>query len=225
VYFLGVTGLYGVTLWMPTILKNLSSLGPVGVGFLGMLPYIVAVLALWLNSVHSDRTGERKWHIAVPLVVAGISLLFSALVGASSPVLAIVLISLTEAGVMAFLGVFWTLPPLLVGPAALGPSMGLINGLGNLGGFLGPFMVGYLLTVSHNNLLDGLAFMTVLLVLGGVLILGAQVRRQPLPSGAFEREGYAGEMLAVHVNRTGCCTSIPVALIGYRPIGPQVRAL
>lgn len=181
VYFLGVTGLYGVTLWMPTIVKNLSSLGPIGVGLLGTLPYIVAVLALWLNSKHSDRTGERKWHIAVPLIVAGVSLLLSAAVGTSSPILAMIFLSLTEAGVMAFLGVFWTLPPVIVGPNALGSSMGLINGLGNLGGFLGPFMVGYLLTVSHNSMFAGLAFMTVLLVLGGVLILGAQYRLGAAP--------------------------------------------
>ncbi len=171
VYFLALIGLYGVALWLPTILKNLSSLGPTGVGFLAALPYVVAVIALWLNSKHSDRTGERKQHVAVPLVVAGIALLISALIGKSSPVLAVVFLSLTEAGVMAFLGVFWTLPPLIVGRDALGSSMGLINGLGNLGGFVGPFMVGYLLTVSNNNILAGLSFMTFTLVLGGLLIL------------------------------------------------------
>ncbi|MCL4493351.1 MAG: MFS transporter [Firmicutes bacterium] len=171
VYFLALIGLYGVSLWLPTILKNLSSLGPVGVGLLGTLPYIVSVLALWLNSRHSDATGERKMHIAVPLVVAGIALLISAMIGRSSPVWAIVFISLTEAGVMAFLGVFWTLPPMIVGKDALGASMGLINGLGNLGGFVGPFMVGYLLTVTHNSIVAGLTFMTITLVLGGLLIL------------------------------------------------------
>lgn len=174
VYFLALVGFYGVALWLPTILKNLSSLGPVGVGFLAALPYVAAVLALWLNSRHSDRTGERKRHIAVPLVVAGVSLLISALIGKTSPVLAVIFISLTEAGVMAFLGVFWTLPPLIVGRDALGPSMGLINGLGNLGGFVGPFMVGYLLTITHNNIVAGLAFMTVTLVLAGLLILGTR---------------------------------------------------
>ncbi|MDA8195360.1 MAG: MFS transporter [Thermaerobacter sp.] len=174
VYFLALIGLYGVALWLPTILKNLSALGPVGVGFLGALPYVVSVLALWFNSRHSDRTGERKRHIAVPLVVAGLSLLISALIGKSSPVLAIIFLSFTEAGVMAFLGVFWTLPPLLVSRDALGPSMGLINALGNLGGFVGPFMVGYLLTVSNGNILVGLVFMTVTLVLAGLLILRAR---------------------------------------------------
>ena len=174
VYFLALIGLYGVALWLPTILQHLSSLGSVGVGFLGALPYIASVLALWLNAKHSDRTGERKRHIAVPLVVAGVALLISALIGRSSPVLAIIFLSLTEAGVMAFLGVFWTLPPLLVGREALGPSMGLINALGNLGGFVGPFMVGYLLTVTHNNIVVGLAFMTITLVLGGLLILRAR---------------------------------------------------
>ncbi|POB09263.1 MFS transporter [Sulfobacillus sp. hq2] len=180
VYFLAVTGLYGVTLWMPTIVQHLSSFGPIGVGLLSTLPYIAAVLALWLNSRHSDRTGERKWHIAIPLIVAGVSLLLSALVGTASPALSMILLSLTEAGVMAFLGVFWTLPPLMVGPAALGSSMGLINGLGNLGGFLGPFLVGYLMTISHNSMLAGLGLMTTLLVLGGLLILGAQYRSRPV---------------------------------------------
>lgn len=184
VYFLALIGLYGVSLWMPTVLKNLSSLGPAGVGFLGALPYIAAVLALWLNAKHSDRTGERKLHIAAPLVVAGVALLISALIGKSSPVLSIIFLSLTEAGIMAFLGVFWTLPPLLVGPDALGASMGLINGLGNLGGFVGPFMVGYLLTVSNNNILVGLSFMTVTLVLGGLLILGARYGNSTGAAGA-----------------------------------------
>ncbi len=177
VYFLALIGLYGVSLWLPTILKNLSSLGPVGVGLLGTLPYVVSVLALWLNSRHSDATQERKLHIAVPLVVAGIALLLSAIIGRSSPLWAIVFISLTEAGVMAFLGVFWTLPPMIVGTDALGASMGLINGLGNLGGFVGPFVVGYLLTVTHNNIVAGLTFMTITLVLGGLLILRVRYAR------------------------------------------------
>ncbi len=184
VYFLALIGLYGVSLWLPTILKTLSSLGPVGVGLLGTLPYIVSVLALWLNSRHSDSTQERKLHIAVPLVVAGIALLLSAIIGRSSPLWAIVFISLTEAGIMAFLGVFWTLPPMIVGKDALGASMGLINGLGNLGGFVGPFVVGYLLTVTHNNIVAGLTFMTITLVLGGLLILRVRYAGSsaPIPS-------------------------------------------
>src|SRR5205807_8874400 len=136
VYFLIQVGFYGVALWLPVIVKGLSKQGFGLVGLIATLPYIAAVIGMYLNANHSDRAGETKKHVAFPLIIGGIALLLSGFLGRTSPVLGILFLILSEGFVLAYVGVFWTLPPMFLNREKVGSGMGLINALGNLGGFL-----------------------------------------------------------------------------------------
>ena len=113
------------------------------VGFLNALPYIVAGIAMVLISRHSDRQRERAKHVAVPLLWAGICLTASALVGVHSPVWAFVLLCLVSAGSFGVSGPFWAIPTETLPPATAGAALGLIQ-MSNLGGLVGPTLIGYL---------------------------------------------------------------------------------
>ena len=175
VYFLVQIGFYGFSLWLPTVIKDVTKVGFTATGFLTAIPFLVALLFMWINANHSDKTGERKAHAAVPLILGGIALILST-VTTNTVLLSFVFLVLTEGFMLPYIGVFWTLPPLLAGPEALGPTMGLINGIGNLGGFFGPFIVGALITATHSTF-AGLLVLTIVLVVAGLLLLSLPIAR------------------------------------------------
>ncbi|MNE32687.1 Inner membrane transport protein RhmT [compost metagenome] len=138
-------GIYGYTLWLPTILKELTHTGMGMVGMLAILPYLGAMFGMLLFSNLSDRSGKRKVFIVVPLACFALCLFlsvtlrehmwwsFAALVGCG--------VFLQSAA-----GVFWTIPAKLFSAEAAGGARGVINALGNLGGFCGPYFVGVLIS-------------------------------------------------------------------------------
>jgi MFS transporter, ACS family, tartrate transporter len=139
-YFTIVVGFYGITFWLPQILKNLSGSGDVTVGLISAIPYVLAAIVMVVVATSSDRTGERRWHVAIPSFVSAVGLILSA--ATRDPVLSIAALSLAAAGIWAALGPFWSLPTaFLTGSAAAG-GIALINSLGNLGGFLSPMLIG-----------------------------------------------------------------------------------
>jgi sugar phosphate permease len=176
VYFLIQVGFYGVTLWLPVMVKNLTKQGFGLVGIISALPFVAAVIGLYLNANHSDRTGERKLHVAIPLIIGGIMLLLSGLLGPGSALLGIIFLILTEGFVLPYVGVFWTLPPLFLGGESLGSGMGLINALGNLGGFVGPFLVGYLIDATGSSL-PGIVLLCLCLVAAGIMVIVFRYQR------------------------------------------------
>ncbi len=140
-YFLVVTAMYGVAFWLPQIVRNLSGLGDLGVGFLSAVPYLLAAICMVPIARHSDATGERRWHVAVPAALGALAMAGSALV--DSPVLALGLLSCAAIGIWSALGPSWALPmSVLTGPAAAA-GLALINSIGNIGGFVGPSLVGF----------------------------------------------------------------------------------
>lgn len=167
-YFLLQVGTYGIALWLPVIVKNMTKQGFGMVGVLVALPSVAGLIGIYINSNHSDRTGERKAHAGLAALLAGVALLVSALVGTSSVVIAILFLIIAQGFLSSFSGIFWTLPPLFVGKASLGSSMGLINALGNLGGFLGPYLIGYLFTMTGSN---KIGLMTLAAALAGAGLL------------------------------------------------------
>lgn len=179
VYFLIQVGFYGVSLWLPVMVKGLTKQGFGLVGILAALPYIAGVIGLYLNANHSDRTGERKYHVAIPLILGGIALLLSGLLGSTSAWLGMIFLILTEGFMLPYAGVFWTLPPLFLHRETLGSGMGLINALGNLGGFVGPFMVGYFISSTGSNL-TGIVLMCIALVLAGLMTIVFRYQRPAL---------------------------------------------
>ncbi len=141
IYFTIVFGFYGIGFWLPQILKNLSGFTDFQIGLLAAIPYIVAATVMVLVATSSDRTGERRKHAAFALLTGAIALVLSA--GTTQPVLALVTLSLAAAGIWGCLGPFWSLPTAALSGTAAAGGIALINSIGNLGGFWGPSMIGW----------------------------------------------------------------------------------
>jgi D-galactonate transporter len=169
IYFLGSTGTYGFIIWFPTILKRASGLSTGTVTLLAAIPYVGALIAMLLIGWHSDRTQERRWHTATPLFSAGTFLLM-AITSAPHVWIQLVFFILFAAFMNSFQPTFWTLPTAFLGESAAAASIGLINCIGGLGGFVGPFIMGYLVTRT-GSFASGLVWLLVNIFLAGILVL------------------------------------------------------
>ncbi|MBI4886764.1 MAG: MFS transporter [Acidobacteria bacterium] len=139
-YFLLVTAMYGVAFWLPQIVRNLSGLGDVGVGLVSAIPYLLAAVCMVPVAKHSDATGERRWHVAAPAAFGAAAMLGTAAV--SSPVPGLVLLSCAAIGIWSALGPSWALPMSVLSGRGAAAGLALINSVGNVGGFVGPSLVG-----------------------------------------------------------------------------------
>jgi sugar phosphate permease len=150
VNFFYQTGIYGYTLWLPTILKGLTNGNMEQVGWLAVLPYIGAIFGMLIVSTLSDRTGKRKAFVALPLACFATCMALSVLLKEH---IWWSYAALVGCGVFiqAAAGVFWTIPPKLFNAEVAGGARGVINALGNLGGFCGPYMVGVLITLFNKD--------------------------------------------------------------------------
>ena len=175
VYFLGCVGIYGFVIWFPTIVKRASGLPNMAVTLLSALPFVVGLGAMLWNGWHSDRNHERQWHTAFPLFL-GAACLGLAIVAGSNLFLGFVAMVVVGACTTAILPTFWALPTEMLTASAAAAAIGLINSVGNLGGFAGPYVIGYLRTTT-NSFTPGLLFVSASMFLGGVLVLTIKVRR------------------------------------------------
>jgi ACS family tartrate transporter-like MFS transporter len=167
-YFCVVTGLYGLGFWLPQILKNSSGWSNLQVGCATALPYAAAAAAMVAVGLHSDRTGERRWHAILPAVAGAIALAASAYPG-MPPLAALVALAVSAAGIYSVLPAFWTLPmTILTGSAAAG-GIALINSIGNLGGFLGPVLIGFMRKAT-GAFGPSLVALALLLLLAGAIL-------------------------------------------------------
>jgi ACS family tartrate transporter-like MFS transporter len=170
-------GVYGFGYWAPQIVKSLGNVTDQQVGLLLVIPYAFATLAMVLWGRHSDRTGERKWHLALPPLVATIGFLVGGY--ADNLYLALFGFTLGAIGIYASLPLFWSLSTAILGGTAAAGGIALINSIGNLSGFTGPYMMG-LLKASTKGYTAGLMVIAASLALAGVMgyIIG---RRSPKP--------------------------------------------
>lgn len=160
VYFGLNTVSYGMSLWLPTLIKSLSSLSNLEIGVLSAVPYVAAAIAMVVVGLHSDRSGERRWHTAVPAISGAIALSVAAHTNSVSAATA--LISIAVLGVFSMMGPFWAMPTALLSGTAAAVGVALINSVGNLGGFFGPYVIGALRNATGS-------FKTGLLVVGTAL--------------------------------------------------------
>jgi D-galactonate transporter len=166
-YFLMVTGLYGIGFWMPQVLATFG-LDPLHVGFLTAIPYLFAAIAMVLWGRHSDKTGERRWHIALPLLLAACAFAWSAYSGPLLPTM--IALSLATLGFYAAFGPFWSLPTALLTGTGAAAGIALVNSMGNAAGFTGPYIVG-LLKQATGSFSAALLFLAAALALGGLMAL------------------------------------------------------
>ena len=141
-YFLIVLGLYSISFWLPQILKGLSRSSDLFVGVSSALPYVVAAVGMVWIGRHSDRHGERRWHVAGPALVAALGFLLST--QTTVPALALASISIAALGIWGSLGPFWAMSTAVLTGSTAAAGIAWINSVGNLAGFVGPYVVGLL---------------------------------------------------------------------------------
>jgi MFS family permease len=137
IYFTLMIGLYGIAFWLPTIVKAFGMKGYLRVGLVTAIPYGVAVIGMIFLSNHSDKTGERRLHYVVNVLAGAAGLILSG-VFASTPVLAIIFLSMGTLGVIGSMPLFWPLPSAFLAGTAAAAGIGIVNSVGNLGGYIGP---------------------------------------------------------------------------------------
>jgi ACS family tartrate transporter-like MFS transporter len=168
VLFLIVTSGYGFSFFLPQIVKNLSGASDLAVGMWTAVPFLVAAIGMITVASHSDRTGERRLHAAGCAAIAAIGLACSSL--APTPVLTFTALSFAAIGLYSFTPPFWSLPTAFLRGDAAAAGIGLINAVGNLGGFTGPYLMGWIRDAS-GDFLVGLRVLATAAVLSGVLVL------------------------------------------------------
>lgn len=162
-------GLYGVGFWLPTIIKSTGVTDSFMIGLLSAIPYAAAVVGMILIARSADRRRERRWHVALPAALGAIGLLLS-VVWAHQTALAMVGLTLATIGILTTLPLFWSLPTAFLGGTAAAAGIALVNSIGNLAGFLSPYMIGWLKQATGSN--DaGMVMLAAFCVLGGLLAL------------------------------------------------------
>ncbi len=168
-YFGGTCGTYGLSLWMPKIVQKFGQLSVVQSALLAGIPALAGVPAMLLNGWRSDRTGERRWHVAVPRLIAGLALGALAMLPMSTP-LTLLMLAIGYAGILAGYPALWAIPSSFLGPVAAAASIGLINSFGNLGGFLGPYLIGKF-SQGSGDFSGGMWFVAIAAIASAVLVL------------------------------------------------------
>jgi MFS transporter, ACS family, tartrate transporter len=171
-YFFATVGFYGLNIWMPTLLKQASGWSDLKVTVIAMIPHLAGLISMLLVGASSDRTGERRWHAASAMVLGGIGYVLVIMAG-GNPLLVVAAFCIVAAGVDGYFPGFWPLPTAFLTESAAAASIGLINSFGNLGGFVGPYILGYVRTAT-NSFNIGLACLAVSMVLGAVCVLSVR---------------------------------------------------
>jgi MFS family permease len=143
-YFLLNCGNYGYLFWLPSAMEKARKLSSVQVGVLFSLPYLLTAVGMIFVSRHSDKRRERRWHVSLAMAWGGAFMLASVLLTRSFPGLSFLAISFVGAGTFGALGPFWAIPTETLPRSLSGSAMGLVNALGNLGGYFGPLAIGYM---------------------------------------------------------------------------------
>src|SRR3954465_9707522 len=187
-YFCMVVNVYGLSFWVGEIVDKVGGLSDVGKGFVTAIPYTVAIVGMVLISRRSDRTGDRKGHVSVCLALGAVAFIVSTVV---SPVAAIAMLAVGLFFLLGIHPVFWAMPAAFLSGAAAAAGIALINSIGNLGGFVGPYLVG-LVKDATGSTDGGLLVLACILVLGS--FLATRVTHDPatevVPSdrtGRFDR--------------------------------------
>jgi len=174
IYFSFVMGLYGVSFWLPTIIKSTGVTDAFMIGLLSAIPFAAAVVAMVFVARSADRLRERRWHIAIPGFVGALGLVLS-VVWAHDTTLAMAALTLATMGILTTLPLFWSLPTAFLAGTGAAAGIAMINSIGNLAGFLSPYAVGWLKQATSAN--DaGMYMLAGFMILGGLLAISVPAR-------------------------------------------------
>ena len=182
VYFLLNVGNYGYLFWLPSALQSVEKLSGLLTGILFAIPSLLTAVGMVLLSRHSDKLRERRGHVAAGLGGAGVFLLAGVVMSGPLPLLSFIAIAVVGAGSYGALGPFWAIPTETLSPRVAGSAMGLINAVGNLGGYFGPLVVGYI-NQRTGDFMYAFGILSIGYLVGGALTLllrkSATVRLEP----------------------------------------------
>jgi len=184
IYFTLMIGLYGIAFWLPTIVKAFGVKGYLDVGLITAIPYAVAVVGMMILSHNSDRTGERRLHYVANVTAGALGLVLSG-VFAGNPVLAIIFLSIGTLGVIGSMPLFWPLPSAFLAGTAAAAGIGIVNSVGNLGGYVGPNIPIWVKKVPQISSDPSAA----LYVIAGLLMIGALLTFFFIPKSLRVRVG------------------------------------
>ena len=169
IYFCFVMGQYGLTLWMPTLVKATGVTGNLHIGLLSAIPFGCAIIAMNLIGRSADARRERRWHLIVPALMGAVGFVGAALF-ADNTAISIAALSLAAAGVLTCAPLFWSLPTSFLSGAAAAVGIAAINSVGNLAGFVSPYLIGYLKDLTHSGA-TGMYMLAIMLVIGSAAVL------------------------------------------------------
>lgn len=177
VYFCIQSGVYAINFWLPSIIKNLGFDSPLLIGWLSAIPYLLAGVFMIIVGRSADLRNERRWHLVVPMLMGAIGLLI-AVNFASNPTVAILGLSIATMGALTGLPMFWPMPTALLSASAAVAGLAIINSVGQMAGFLSPYLVGFIKdqTGSTDAALYSLA---------GVIVLGSLVALRVSRAGSL----------------------------------------
>jgi MFS transporter, ACS family, tartrate transporter len=185
VLFMNSLVTYGIFLWLPKMLQDVSGTRGFALSTITSIPFVAALAAMVLVGRHSDRTGERKLHVAACALTAAVGLLL-AVASQGSLWLLVLSFTLSQMAQRALVGVFWAMPPMFLGGAAAAAGIALINATGNLGGFAGPAIMGTLRDAT-GGYAGGLLVLAAALVVETLLVLSLRLPSgQPAPRPAAD---------------------------------------
>jgi MFS family permease len=167
IYFCVVLGQYGLTFWLPTIIRKSGVADPLWVGIFTAVPYLCAIITLPLVGASADRHRERRLHLAIPMLVAAAG--FATLPMLGGVAASLVCVSVAAAGILASSSQFWSLPTALLGGMSAAAGIAAVNCFANLAGFFSPAIVGWLNDLTGKST-AGLIFISVAIVIGAGLV-------------------------------------------------------
>ena len=169
IYFTMAMSLYGVSFWLPTIIKGMGVTDNLEIGMLSSLPWIAAVFSMLLFARSADKMRERRWHVVVPMLMGSPGLILSVLLS-SNHYLSFAALILACMGIVSAIPLFWSLPTAFLVGAGAAAGIAAINSIANLAGFLAPYLVGWLkqLTSSTDS---GMYMLAAALVIGAAITL------------------------------------------------------
>ncbi len=177
-YFSFIMGIYGLSFWLPQLIKSLGVNEPWRVGVLSAVPYALAAVSMVAVAQHSDRTRERRWHMVASAVVGALGLVAAGLLR-THEVASMAAFSFAAVGIFSMMPVFWTLPTSLLSGTSAAAGIAVVNSIGNLAGFLSPYMIGAITDASG----DATAALYVLaLFMGAAAILSVRATVAPRPA-------------------------------------------
>jgi len=166
-YFGMAGGNYGITFWLPQIIKDTITTDPQAIGWISIIPWTASIVAMNLWGHHSDKTGERRWHLALAAAIGAAALAASAIPGISGPA-GLAALTIAASALMCQFAVFWALPTAILSGSAAAAGIAWINSIGNLAGYASPHGVGFIRDQTHS-------MVPALLALAGLQVMTAVI--------------------------------------------------